>query len=406
MINMGGAARRWYGDVRHLAIGGLIGLACPVLWTLTLAAAALSLVGVGLPALVWAVQLTRRLADVQRRRFREQVPSPYPPMPSTLRGKLRTIVRTSATWRDLVWLALPAQLGFALIVLALCSEGLEALVMPLLWLGLPPEEMSFNGIAVPDLRTALMFVPVGVGLLLLALPTPRALVGLDARLTGWLLAPTAAARLTARVERLTETRSEALDASAVELRRIERDLHDGAQARLVALAMNLGMAEDMFDSDPEAARAMLADARAGAHTAMTELRDLVRGMHPPLLADRGVGGALQALAMGSPVAVDLDVRLDRRLAPPVESAAYFTIVEGMTNAVKHSGAARITLAVTDLGDRLRLRVTDDGRGGADPARGTGLRGIERRLAAFDGSLRVTSPVGGPTVIEAELPCAS
>ncbi|MEV0715755.1 histidine kinase, partial [Asanoa sp. NPDC050611] len=221
-----------------------------------------------------------------------------------------------------------------------------------------------------------------------------------------LLAPTGAARLSARVEQLAETRAAAVDASAAELRRIERDLHDGAQARLVALNMNLGMAEAMFDSDPDTARSMLADARAGARTAMSELRDLVRGIHPPLLADRGLPGAIQALALASSIPVDLDLRLDRRLPAPMESAAYFVLAEALANAIKHADADRITLSVTDLGSRLSLRLSDDGRGGADPARGTGLRGIERRLAAFDGTLRLTSPPGGPTVVEMELPCAS
>jgi signal transduction histidine kinase len=170
--------------------------------------------------------------------------------------------------------------------------------------------------------------------------------------------------------------------------------------------MNLGIAEDLLDSDPAQARAILTEARAGAHLALTELRGLVRGIHPPLLAERGLAGALQAVVRASPVPVDLDARLDRRLAPPLESAAYFVLVEAVTNAVKHSGSARIRLTVDDRGSALLLRVADDGRGGADPLRGSGLRGIERRLAAFDGTLRVSSPAGGPTVVEAELPCAS
>ncbi|OLB74485.1 MAG: hypothetical protein AUI14_23390 [Actinobacteria bacterium 13_2_20CM_2_71_6] len=399
--------RRWCNDVRYLLIGGALGAAGYGLLVLTLAAMALSLVGgLGLPAFVRTVELTRTLTDIQRRRIDKPVGSPYPPMPSTLTGKVRTILRTPATWRDLVWLVLPAQITLALLSVGLFLSGLEGILMPLLWAVLPVDHVEYDGIPIPDVRTALLVVPVGILVAVLAYRAPRAFIAIEAWLTWRLLAPTATARLTARVERLTETRSEAIDASAVELRRIERDLHDGAQARLVALAMNLGMAEDIFDTDPDAARAMLGNARAGAYTAMTELRDLIRGIHPPLLADRGIGGALQALALGSPVPVDLDLRLERRLAPPVESAAYFTIVEAVTNAVKHSGAARITLTVVDLGSKLALRVVDDGRGGADPTQGTGLLGIERRLAAFDGSIRVTSPAGGPTVVEAELPCAS
>jgi signal transduction histidine kinase len=139
---------------------------------------------------------------------------------------------------------------------------------------------------------------------------------------------------------------------------------------------------------------------------MGELRDLVRGIHPPMLADRGLPGAMQALAMASSIPIDLDLRLERRLPAPVESAAYFALSEVVANAIKHSHAERITLSVEDGGSTVVLRVRDDGRGGADPRRGTGLLGIERRLAAFDGTIRVSSPAGGPTVIEMELPCAS
>ena len=148
------------------------------------------------------------------------------------------------------------------------------------------------------------------------------------------------------------------------------------------------------------------EARASAHVAMRELRDLVRGILPPLLADRGLAEALQALALDSPVPVDLKVELASRLAPPLEAAAYFTAVEALTNAIKHGAAEHITVSVASRDAVLALRVTDDGRGGADPSKGTGLRGIERRLAAFDGHVRVTSPAGGPTVVEAEAPCGS
>ncbi|MGI5161570.1 sensor histidine kinase [Microbispora sp. CA-102843] len=398
--------RRWRDDMRHLLVSGVIGAAGLGLFVLTVAAAGFGLVGgLGLPVFVRAVELTRRLADVQRRRTGAGIPSPYPPMPDDgLLARVRTITGTPATWRDLLWAVSPLQYTLPLVAVGLCLAGAEGVLMPLLWLAWG--RVEYEWLVVTDLPGAFAAVAVGVVTTALACLAPRAFVRLEAAQARWLLAPTTATRLNARIARLTETRTQTVDASAAELRRIERDLHDGAQARLVALAMNLGMAEDLFDADPDTARALLADARTGAHTAMTELRDLVRGIHPPLLADRGVGGALHAIALTSPVPVELDMRLDRRLAPPVESAAYFTVVEAITNAVKHSQAGRITVTVEDLGDRLALRVADDGRGGADPTRGTGLRGIERRLAAFDGSMRVTSPLGGPTTVEAELPCAS
>jgi len=150
----------------------------------------------------------------------------------------------------------------------------------------------------------------------------------------------------------------------------------------------------------------MTEAKASAGAALAELRDLVRGIHPPVLADRGLAGALQALAVASGVPIELDLRLDRRLTPPVEATAYFVIAEALTNAIRHSGARRIQITVTDHGSTLGITVRDDGHGGADPSHGTGLRGIQRRLSAFDGSLRITSPPDGPTVLDMELPCVS
>jgi signal transduction histidine kinase len=253
-----------------------------------------------------------------------------------------------------------------------------------------------------------LMLPVGAGLVVAAYRLPRHLLAGQARLAGALLGPTSAARLSTRVDRLTAARAAAVDASAVELRRVERDLHDGAQVRLVAATMSLGMAEDAIDADPAGAKALMAEAKAGLGAALTELRDLVRGIHPPVLADRGLAGAVQALvlAVASGIPIELDLRLDRRLTAPVESAAYFVIAESLANAVRHSGARRIHVAVADADRALRIIVRDDGHGGADPSHGTGLRGIQRRLSAFDGSLRIASPAGGPTVLDMELPCAS
>jgi signal transduction histidine kinase len=212
-------------------------------------------------------------------------------------------------------------------------------------------------------------------------------------------------RLARRVEVLETTRSGAVDAQDAELRRIERDLHDGAQARLVALGMSLGLAEQKLESDPEGAMQLVAEARVGVGEALQELRDLARGIHPPVLADRGLGAALATLADRSALPVAVAVDLDARLPPAVESAAYFVAAEALANAAKHSGAGRIAIDVTRRGDVLRVEIEDDGRGGADPA-GSGLTGLRRRVEALDGTLVVTSPPGGPTVVRAELPCAS
>jgi signal transduction histidine kinase len=213
------------------------------------------------------------------------------------------------------------------------------------------------------------------------------------------------AELAERVEVLTETRAGAVDAAAAELQRIERDLHDGAQARLVALAMDLGMAEERFERDPDGARELVEKARGEAKQALAELRDLARGMRPALLAERGLPEAVRALASRTALPTTVAVDVGGRVAPAVEAAAYFVVAEALTNAVKHSGATRLAVRVAREGDRLAVEVSDDGRGGAD-ARGDGLDGLRKRVEALDGSLRVASPPGGPTLLRAEVPCGS
>ncbi len=208
----------------------------------------------------------------------------------------------------------------------------------------------------------------------------------------------------ARVEELTQTRAGAVEAAETQLRRIERDLHDGAQARLVALGMNLGLAEQQLAKDPEKAHAHLAEARAAAGAALQELRDLARGIHPPILADRGLDAAIRALAAHAAVPVSVDVELAERPPAAVETAAYFVAAEGLANALKHAQASRIDIDVHKRDDAIVVRVLDDGRGGVSEA-GGGLHGLRQRVEALDGSLRIASPEGGPTVIEAVLPCA-
>jgi signal transduction histidine kinase len=210
--------------------------------------------------------------------------------------------------------------------------------------------------------------------------------------------------LAGRVQRLTESRSHAVDTATSELRRIERDLHDGAQARLVALGMNLRAVERVLPSNPHAAQALVAEARETSVRALSELRDLIRGICPPVLADRGLGHAVRALALDTPLPTELDIDLPGRLSAPVESACYFAVAEALANAVKHSGARRVQIRIKHAANVLRMEVADDGVGGADPARGTGLQGVERRLGTFDGILAVSSPPGGPTMIVMEVPC--
>jgi len=211
--------------------------------------------------------------------------------------------------------------------------------------------------------------------------------------------------LTERISTLEASRAGAVDVQEAELRRIERDLHDGAQARLVALGMSLGMAEQKLATDTDGARELLADARADAGEALRELRDLARGIHPPVLADRGLDAAVRALAAVSPLSVSVSTTLPERPKAPVESAAYFVVAEALANAGKHSGARKVDVRIERDGDLLAVEISDDGNGGADPA-GSGLSGLRRRVEALDGRLLVSSPAGGPTTIRAELPCAS
>ncbi|WP_326826559.1 sensor histidine kinase [Streptosporangium sp. NBC_01756] len=287
-----------------------------------------------------------------------------------------------ATWRDNFWLALNPLVGGSLLLLPLAGVG-YGLTMPWYW--------------------APQAAPLGVAVAAAGLvATPWLL-----RFYGWWnhlwLAPTTRSVLAGRVQRLDQVRLAAVDSQASELRRIERDLHDGAQARLVAMGMTLGAVEELMESDPAAAKALLAKVREASSTALTELRDLVRGIHPPVLAERGLGDAVRALALDSPLKVTVTVDLKDRPESPVESAAYFSISELLTNAVRHGGADRAWIDISTQGRALRVTVTDDGSGGADPARGSGLRGIERRLAAFDGVLALSSPPGGPTTATIDLP---
>jgi signal transduction histidine kinase len=208
-----------------------------------------------------------------------------------------------------------------------------------------------------------------------------------------------------RIVHLESARTDAVTVQDNDLRRIERDLHDGAQARLVALGMHLGLAEQKLASDPDGARRLVTEARQGVGEALQELRDLVRGIRPPVLADRGLEAAIAALVDRSPIPVDVVADVHPRPADPVETAAYFVVAESLANAAKHAGATLIDVRLERRGAVLRVEVVDDGRGSADP-RGSGLTGLRQRVEALDGTFAVTSPAGGPTIVRAELPCGS
>jgi signal transduction histidine kinase len=408
---VGQMVRRAGLELVALVTGAAIGLAGVILCYVTVLSGPVTLIlGLGLPLFLGAGWCARRLADLQRRRV-ESIDSPYAPLPKGLVSRGLAMLRDHATWRDLGWLLAQFIAGIAglAVGVGLWLLVLECLTAPLVRVVLPagvrfqPVVLELVGRSGP---LTWLLVPVGVGLIALAYRTPRYLLAVQSWLAGALLAPTTARQLSARVDELTSTRNAALDAAAVELRRVERDLHDGAQVRLVALAMHLGMAEDVLDADPAGAKQLLAEARADTARALTELRDLVHGIHPPVLAERGLAAAVQNLALTSGIPVELDLRLDRALAAPVESAAYFMIAESLANAARHSNAHQVWLTLADSGSALCITVRDDGHGGADPASGSGLRGIQRRLSAFDGILRISSPAGGPTELVMELPCAS
>ncbi|MCC9311926.1 sensor histidine kinase [Kitasatospora sp. RB6PN24] len=232
------------------------------------------------------------------------------------------------------------------------------------------------------------------------------LARLHARLCVALLSPSATERLAQRVETLTETRAGAVDAHGAELRRIERDLHDGTQARLVAIAMRLGLARELLSEDPRAVAGLLEETQESTEEAMAELRSVLRTIYPPILADRGLAGALTALATRSAIDTTLDVGDLGTVPAAVEAVAYFTIAEALTNAAKHSQATRSTVRVARDGDRLSIEVADDGIGGADETLGTGIAGIRHRVMALDGTVHLHSPGGGPTAITVSVPCGS
>jgi signal transduction histidine kinase len=299
----------------------------------------------------------------------------------------------------LIWL-LPA------IPVTIVGWGLFGVLMPAYWN--PIVQAGGNNwyafIQVTNWLTALLSVPLGLAFIALGLWLAPYFLRWYGQAARSMLAPTKQVALEQQVAHLSETRAEVVDTGAAEIRRIERDLHDGAQARLVAMGMTLSAAEQVIDDNPAAARALLLEARDASAKALTELRDLVRGIHPPVLADRGIGEAVRALAMDSGRKIQVTNELPGRPPAPVESAAYFAVSELLVNVSKHAGASHVWIDMRYERGMLRIDVGDDGQGGANPSQGTGLRGIERRLSAFDGILALSSPPGGPTVATLELPC--
>ncbi|MDN3057553.1 MULTISPECIES: sensor histidine kinase [Streptomyces] len=407
--------------VRGLVLALLTLAGSITLFTLLVVSICLIPLGIGAfttPPLVLAVRAhanQRRLLAVTWAGVRIQVP--YRPLPADRRpgvtGQVELcafLLKDPATWRDLLWLVVDMVAGCvsALLAAAFVPYGIEGFVMAAgVWKPIVDAGGTYWYAFLPisSWGTAFLAAPLGAGFLGLGLVLSPLLLRGHFLLTRAFLDPSPHMALEQRVQRLTETRHDAVDTSAAELRRIERDLHDGAQARLVAMGMSLGTVEALIERDPAKAKELLARARTNSAEALAELRDLVRGIHPPVLAERGLGDAVRALALRMAVPVEVDVDLPGRAEEPVESAAYFAVSEVLTNAAKHAGAARMWVDVHHQDGMLRIAVTDDGHGGAEITPGGGLSGVERRLGTFDGVLAVSSPVGGPTMVTMEIPCA-
>jgi signal transduction histidine kinase len=403
-------------ELAYLLLGGamsVVAFAVVVGGLTTIAVLLITLIGI--PLFVGFAYVNRGLARLERRRtaflLREPVAGVYkPPVRRGFVPLLKAVVTDSQTWKDLAWLIVVSVVGFAFAVTAgtLWATALYLLSYPLWWWIVPDAALpELGGDRRPDTWAwAALAGAAGIVGILLTTWICAGLARVQALLARLLLAPSERQQLRGRVDELSRTRAVAADAQAAELQRIERDLHDGAQARLVAVSMDLGLAQEKLDDDPEGARRLVESAHEEARNAIVELRQLVAGIYPAVLADRGLDAALSSVAAASRVPVSLDVELPARVPPAAEVAAYFVVAESIANVNKHSGATRADVRVCANGAELVVEVSDNGHGGADASTGTGLSGLEARVGALDGRLRVASPAGGPTVVRAEIPCAS
>jgi signal transduction histidine kinase len=412
------SARTWLAFIHHI-VGVITGLVAfvVVVTLVTLSVGLLPLMLAGFPVFGLMLRLLDWLAWFERARFGFLLGARIAALPAAARAGYRfwlvprwRAYAQRATWGEVGYALarLPVSLVFYAVVIAAWSLGLVLLTLPLYDGSLPAGGAVIGGHvlrAVPLLMAA--SVVAGALLLLAAPQLTRGLAAADAALARLLLEPRAdLGQLTARVAELETSRDRVVDAAEAERRRIERDLHDGAQQRLVALAMELGRAKAKFGDDVDAAASLVDRAHIEAKAALTELRDLVRGVHPPVLTDRGLDAALSGLAARCPVPVEVHVDVPVRPRPAVEAVAYFLVAEALTNIAKHARASSARVVVEGYGypGTLNIMISDDGIGGAD-AHGAGLSGLADRVAGVDGRLTVESPSGGPTIIAAVLPCA-
>jgi signal transduction histidine kinase len=370
---------------------------------------------VGLVVLMATVAMGRVISTIERARAKALLgltvrpPVPRAAVEAGSWRRMRSLLSDPAGWKGLAYGVIKFPLGIInfTIVVTMSSVALGGTTFPV-WGWTVPTNFGDNHPIHGWLRVgyfAANFV-VGVALLIATPRVVRGLAAVDAGLIKGLLGGSPTDQLRQRVETLTVSRDASIDIAETERRRIERDLHDGVQAQLVTLAMDLGMARQKLETGEDADPAVLAlveRAHDDSKRAVADLRNLVRGIHPAVLTDRGLDAAVSALAARSPIPVEVNIALASRPAATLESAAYFVIAEALTNAAKHSGASMVHVDGRTVGDVLRIEVRDDGVGGADIEHGGGLAGLASRLAALEGRLRVASPVGGPTTVLAELP---
>ncbi|ADJ41868.1 two-component system histidine kinase [Amycolatopsis mediterranei S699] len=419
---------------RHLeSLGHQFGILALSLVQLIFSVFQLAVFGVATPLAAPVVLWSRSITDTLRREAENwtgvRIPRPYLPPPAlpvpradglyqvgrqlheepfwpVQLARRRWILRDRATWRDIAGGGLSSLVSLACSLPALVAFGWAVTGLSVLWVWRPFVSPRVEWFPLPPVSThlgALAQTPLILLAVVIAVAPAPWLARQQARFARLWFGPTESSRLAQRVERLKQTRSDVTVTQAAELRRIERDLHDGIQSRLVAMGMKLGAVEALVDTDPAAAKRLAAELRAASSEALTELRVLIRGIHPPVLSERGLLDAVRALAMDSPLKSEVTGSLPGRVEEPVEACVYFAVSELLGNAAKH-GAKRVSIEVEFADGLLTVVVTDEGPGGANPARGSGLRGIERRLGAFDGRLTLTSPIGGPTKATLEIPC--
>ncbi|WNV82590.1 sensor domain-containing protein [Umezawaea sp. Da 62-37] len=376
----------------------------------------LAVVWLGIPLLAVTLLIARGASALERMWVHTMlgtyVASPYRPLPEGgVLARTKAVITDPAAWRDLgYWMLMfPLSIVEFVLVVTFWPVALSLIAYPLVYdrlMAYVVVELPGGGEwAVDSFARAIPVTVVGLLLGLLTVPLVRGLGRLHGSLARNVLGPSRTALLSAEAKRLHASRARGVDSAEAERRRIERDLHDGAQQRLVAVAMTLGRAKTKMDSDPDAARELIAEAHVDAKLAISELRDLARGIYPSVLGDRGLDPALSSLISKCPIPVDLSVDVEPRPPTAVESAAYFTVAETLTNIAKHAEATRVGVKVFRTDRSVVVEVTDDGKGGAEVRKGGGLAGLADRAATIDGVVVVVSPVGGPTVIRTELPCA-